>query len=98
VKTTVNESAIAYSGVVGELGSMIEALESMLKPYDGEVRLNKVIHTTFDPFVTDGEGESILASIEVGIKVRYNPQKFHQALLDALRRAELPVKPEGQND
>jgi hypothetical protein len=77
---------------------MIEVLESILEPYDGGVRLDKVIDTTFDPFVTDGAGDSVLDNIEVGIKVWYNPQKFHQALLEARRQAELPAKPEGQDD
>jgi hypothetical protein len=87
-ETKINENAIAYPEAVGELGAMLRLLQDMLKPYGGDVLLDKIIDATYHPFTVDSEGNTVLAVLEAGIKVWYDPQKFHQALLGARRRAE----------
>jgi hypothetical protein len=94
IEPVVRKDAIEYPEALRDLGDMVGILQGLLKPYGGDARLDKIIDITYDPFAVDGSGDSVIAVVEAGVKIWYDPQKFHQALLEARRQAERAAKQE----
>jgi hypothetical protein len=82
---------VAYPEVLGELGVLVRKIQDLITPYSGQVSLEKILDGTRDYSVRDSDGCCAMADLTVRMMVSYNPQKFHQGILQASGQPEHTV-------
>jgi hypothetical protein len=76
----IDESAISYPEVIGELGVLIRKLQDVLAPYGGGIKLRDAPYVSYTSARQTRDGNNVIDYLSVTLSVSYKPQELHRGV------------------